>query len=123
LKEIIKEQTELSDKRIKLIARDQTAKANQVLNRIGQQEAGIEYFRWNTAHDERVSEGYGGHKQLDGKIYKWGDVENYPIINAKGERGIPSQRPNCRCDAQAVIIEDGYKAVKNKDGSYNIIKG
>jgi SPP1 gp7 family putative phage head morphogenesis protein len=122
LEQLIKEHLDTGKSRIKLIARDQTAKANQVLNRIGQQEADIEYFRWSTAKDERVSEGRGGHRQLEGKIYKWNEPESYPIINSNGEKGIPSQRPNCRCEAQGVVIEEGYKAVKLEDGSYKIIE-
>lgn len=119
----LKHQSEIADKRIKLIARDQTAKANQALNELQQREAGIKYFMWRTMQDERVSTGYGGHKQLNGKIYKWGDVSNYPIIDSYGHRGLPSQRPNCRCIALSVIILKGYQPKQLPDGSYKIERG
>ena len=116
-------QKEISSRRVKLIARDQTAKANQTLSELTQREAGVKFFMWRTAQDERVSTGYGGHKQLNNKIYKWGDVENYPIIDSYGNRGLPSQRPNCRCQALPVWILNGYTAKLTADGSYEIEKG
>lgn len=116
-------QKDISKDRIKRIARDQTGKANEALNELSQLSAGIEYFEWRTAEDERVSTGYGGHKQLDGKIYKWGDVKNYPVIDSYGHRGLPHERVNCRCTALAVILRKDYKAVQLDDGSYRIVKG
>ena len=108
----------MTDKRIKGIARDQTAKFNADFNQLEQKNAGIKFFRWETARDERVSTGKGGHKQLEGKIYKWGDEKNYPVIDSYGHRGLPSQRPFCRCRAAAVILDDGWEMVQNPDGSY-----
>ena len=116
-------QKEISAKRVKLIARDQTAKANQTLSELTQREAGVKFFMWRTAQDERVSTGYGGHKQLNNKIYKWGETENYPVIDSYGHRGLPSQRPNCRCQALPVWILKGYEAKLMADGSYEIEKG
>lgn len=116
-------QREVSAKRVKLIARDQTAKANQALSELTQREAGVRFFMWRTAQDERVSTGYGGHKQLNNKIYKWGEVENYPVIDSYGNRGLPSQRPNCRCQALPVWILNGYEPKLMADGSYEIKKG
>lgn len=116
-------QKEISAKRVKLIARDQTAKANQTLSELTQREAGVKFFMWRTAQDERVSTGYGGHKQLNNKIYKWGETENYPVIDSYGHRGLPSQRPNCRCQALPVWILQGYEAKLMADGSYEIEKG
>lgn len=108
--------------RVKRIARDQTSKANEAINYLQQKAAGIKYFQWRTAQDERVSTGYGGHKQLNGKIYKWDDDKHYPIIDSYGNRGIPSQRVNCRCVALPVMIKSGYHAEMLFDGSYKIVK-
>ena len=116
-------QTNIAKNRIKRIARDQTAKTDEALNELSQRSAGIQFFEWRTAQDERVSEGYGGHKQLYGKIYKWGDVEHYPIIDSYDHRGLPAQRVNCRCTALAVILRRDYEAKQLPDGSYEIIKG
>lgn len=119
----LRHQSEIADKRVKLIARDQTAKTNQALNELQQREAGIKFFMWRTMQDERVSTGYGGHKQLNNKIYKWGDTEHYPIIDSYGHRGLPSQRPNCRCVSLPLFVLPGYTPKQLSDGSYYIAKG
>ena len=109
--------------RIKRIARDQTGKANEVLNELTQRDAGIEFFYWETREDERVSTGYGGHKQLQGKIYKWGDTAHYPVVDSYGHRGVPHQRVNCRCTARAVLLRKNYQARQTRDGDWVITKG
>lgn len=122
IEQTLKSQKHIAEDRISRIARDQTAKTNQALNELAQREAGIKYFMWRTAQDERVSTGYGGHKQLNGKIYRWGDVENYPIIDSYGHRGTPAQRVNCRCIARPVWILNGYEAKQLPDGSYDVVR-
>lgn len=122
IEQTLKSQKHIAEDRISRIARDQTAKTNQALNELAQREAGIKYFMWRTAQDERVSTGYGGHKQLNGKIYRWGDVENYPIIDSYGHRGLPAQRVNCRCIARPVWILNGYEAKQLPDGSYDVVR-
>lgn len=116
-------QKHIAKDRIKRIARDQTGKTNEAINELSQKSAGIRFFEWRTAGDERVSTGYGGHEQLNGKIYKWGDEEHYPIIDSYGNRGLPHQRVNCRCTALAVILREDYEAKPLSDGSYEIVKG
>lgn len=114
-------QIEVKKNRVKTIARDQTAKANQAINQIEQMDAGIEYFMWKTAQDERVRE---RHRELNNKIYKWGDVkERLPIIDPEGTRGYPADAVNCRCNALAVFILDGYMVKWNENKhSYEVRK-
>lgn len=116
-------QRHIARDRIKRIARDQTAKLNESLNQMVQEDAGVKFFEWSTVNDERVSTGYGGHKQLDGKIYKWGDTKHYPIIDSYGNRGLPAQRVNCRCTARPVILRKDYKAYQTSDGDWIITQG
>lgn len=116
-------QKHIAADRIKRIARDQTAKLNENLNEMAMRDAGVEFFEWSTANDERVSTGFGGHKQLDGKIYKWGDNAHYPIIDTYGHRGVPGQRVNCRCSALPVILQKDYQAKQTSDGDWIITKG
>lgn len=123
IEKTLKEQKEISRNRVRRIARDQTAKANEALSELTQRENGVKFFMWRTMGDERVSTGYGGHKQLDGKIYAWNEPADYPIIDSYGNRGLPSQRVNCRCVALPVWILKGYKAEKMSDGSYKVEKG
>lgn len=115
----LEHQPEISARRIKLIARDQTAKTNQALNMLSQKSAGIKFFMWKTAGDERVRE---RHRHLDGKIYAWDEPEYYPYIDDKKTRGIPSQAIQCRCDARPVWILQGYEPIHLPDGSYEIVK-
>lgn len=117
-------QREVSAKRVKLIARDQTAKANQALSELTQRDAGIKFFMWRTAQDERVRE---KHRELNNKIYKWGDeTERLPVIEIRNGvkiHGYPAQAVNCRCQALPVWILSGYD-IKWNDGvkSYEIRK-
>lgn len=122
IKHALETQRHIAADRIERIARDQTAKTNEALNYLEQKAAGIEFFEWSAVMDNRVSRGKGGHAQLNGKIYKWGDEKNYPVIDTYGNRGIPSQRVNCRCTALAVILKDGWDMRQNADGSYTAVK-
>lgn len=119
----LRTQKHIAADRIKRIARDQTAKLNENLNEMSQRDAGIEFFEWMTANDERVSTGYGGHKQLNGKIYKWGDTAHYPIIDTYGHRGTPAQRVNCRCSALPVVLRKDFVAKQTAQGDWVITKG
>ena len=119
----LRTQKRIAADRIKRIARDQTAKLNENLNEMSQRDAGIEFFEWMTANDERVSTGYGGHKQLDGKIYKWGDTAHYPIIDSYGHRGTPATRVNCRCSALPVVLRKDFVARQTAQGDWVITQG
>lgn len=111
----------------KPLGRTERARLNSRLSEIQMRDAGVEFFEWSTANDERVSTGPTGHKRLEGKIYRWDDPEHYPVIDADGTRGTPGQRPGCRCVALGVILEKDYKvkAIQDKDGSihYKILRG
>lgn len=122
LKLDLSNQLGISLKRAKRIAVDQTNKAKRGLSQISQIENGVKFFLWRTKEDDRVSTGFGGHKQLNGKIYSWDEPENYPIIDSDGHKGLPSQRVNCRCVASPVWVLDGWKAEKQLDGSYKIVR-
>lgn len=119
----ISNQYNVSFNRSKIIARDQTAKLNEAINRYQQQEADIEYYEWDTSHDIRVSD---EHKKLQGKIFKWNEPikERMAIIDNKGTRGYPAERVNCRCTALAVILDEGAIVKWNEaKGSYEVLKG
>lgn len=124
-------QRDIAANRVKRIARDQTAKLNEAMNQIAQTDAGIEFFEWQTADDERVSGAKelrrgkrpprGSHVLLDGKIFKWGD--KYPEIDSYGSTGVPGERVNCRCTAVPVILRKDYQAKQTSSGDWIITKG
>lgn len=90
----LKEQFDISDRRARLIARDQSSKLTSDLNRIRQEQAGVTSYKWMTSRDERVRE---RHRTLEGKVYKWGEPTG-------AENGLPPGQPiNCRCVARGVV--------------------
>lgn len=112
----------ISDRRAKVIARDQTQKAVTQYHAAREQSLGFEYYVWRTSMDERTSTGKGGHRQLEGRIYRYD--EDTSIIDSYGTVGHPSQRVNCRCRRQAVILQPDQTIKKVKDsssGDYYII--
>lgn len=102
----------------KRIAVDQTAKAVEAFNMGRQQELGLEYYFWDTAGDEAVSTGYGGHKQLNGLIFRYDTPE--AVIDTYGNRGHPAQRVRCRCTSRGVYLKPGQRVKKVRLG-YEII--
>lgn len=108
-----------TEKQITRIARDQTAKALNGVSMLRAKEAGFEYYEWVTAGDERVSTGVGGHKQLNGKIFRYDKPE--AIIDKKGTKGHPAQRVNCRCTCAPIYLEANQKIVKDTIG-YKIVE-
>lgn len=83
---------ELSKSRAQLIARTETSKFFSEMRQDQFQKNGIEKYRWNTAHDERVR---ADHKRLDGLIFRY---DSPPIADvAYGRRANPGDIYNCRC--------------------------
>lgn len=82
----------ITEKRAKLIARDQTAKLNAALTETRQQNLGIEEYIWRTSEDSRVRE---SHDEHNGKIFRW----DSPPKNT----GHPGQDIQCRCIPQPIL--------------------
>ncbi|WP_439236382.1 phage minor head protein [Lonepinella koalarum] len=81
----IKKIGDVTDKRAKFIARDQTAKFNSSLDQAQYENLGITHYRWSTSGDERVRE---SHAENDGKVFA---LDNPPPTGHCGEDF------NCRC--------------------------
>ncbi|MDH2092297.1 minor capsid protein [Rhizobium pusense] len=94
LRKRLQKEFSIGDSRAKLIARTETSRFNASLNQMRQEQAGVTSYTWTTSHDERVRE---RHRQLDGKVYKWGQATG-------AEGGLPPGQPiNCRCIARGVV--------------------
>jgi hypothetical protein len=109
-------------KRAKIIARDQTAKAIENYAMSRSQDLGFEYYIWQTAKDERVSKGKGGHDKLEGRIYRY-DTPT-AVIDSYGNKGHCSQRVNCRCLSSPLFLEPNQtlKLVRDSDaGDYYVL--
>lgn len=112
----------ISYRRAKTIARDQTQKAIQGLNIANAMQYKVEYYQWDTSHDERVSKGKGGHVYLQGRIYKY--TEPSAVIDSYGNKGHAGARPNCRCSMIPLYLEANESVKKIKDsahGDYYVI--
>lgn len=95
----LEKQKGITVRRATMIARDQTRKAMNNLNRGRMQKCGLKKFKWlhsgGSAHPRPL------HIRLSGQVFSFDDP---PIIDENtGERGIPGQAINCRCRMQPVI--------------------
>lgn len=104
----------VSQRRAKLIARDQHSKIQGDMNRIRQVKSGLKYFRWLTSHDDRVRHAHrvaGDKVTKYGKgVYSWDDL---PIVD--GVPTFPGQPIQCRCVAVPITeaqVERNKKAGK-----------
>ncbi|HFW6576139.1 TPA: phage minor head protein [Campylobacter jejuni] len=112
----------ISNRRAKTIARDQTQKAVSGYTQARAQQLGFEYYQWVTAGDERVSTGKGGHRTLNGRIYKYSEPS--AIVDSYGNKGHPSTRVNCRCTQVSIIQQPNqeFKLIKDSvAGDYYIL--
>ena len=82
--------------RAELIARDQSNKANAVVNRARQLELGITRARWMHSHAGKNPR--PDHVAADGKEY---DIAQGCLIS--GEYIFPGQEVNCRCTSRPII--------------------
>lgn len=102
----LQQQFGVTERRAKMIARDQTAKVNGDLNRMRQTNAGFPYFEWNDSDDERVRDRHeylADHVTAYGKgIYRWDN----PPLSDKGVPIIPGTDYQCRCVARPVGQEE-----------------
>lgn len=93
----IQERYQVSDSRARLIARDQTLKANANLTQERHREAGVTQYVWSSSRDERVRE---IHANLDGFVFDWNDP---PITSEDGSTNHPGEDIQCRCTAIPVL--------------------
>lgn len=78
-----------TNKRAKLIARDQVAKLNAAVTETRQQKMGVTHYFWRTSHDERVRK---THKDNANKRFAWNDPPS--------KTGHPGHDIQCRCTAE-----------------------
>lgn len=87
---------EVSERRAKFIARDQTAKLVSALNRERNIAIGIEQYVWRTSKDERVRP---SHRRKEGKTFRWDDPPE--------DTGHPGQDFNCLPGSAVIDFADG----------------
>ena len=89
------------ERHARFIARDQSSKVKGELVRVRQLDAGYEYFKWETSHDESVRATHRELAEQDvgyGKgVYRWDDL---PLVD--GEPLYPGSDYQCRCHAKPI---------------------
>jgi len=78
----------VSEKRARLIARDQIAKLNGELNQVRQENLGIDAYIWQSMNDARVRP---EHRARQGQRFTW---------DKPPRDGHPGRPVNCRCYAE-----------------------
>lgn len=89
---------EMSERRAKNIALDQTRKATTAFNRERSRAVGIRKGIWR--HSGGGAEPRKMHLELDGQEF---DLDNPPVIDPDGTRGLPGFLPNCKCFWEPVL--------------------
>jgi len=98
----IKAVADVTDRRAKIISRDQISKANGELTKYRQTDLGVKDYKWRTAKDERVRGNPGGrfpnavpsHYAREGKTFSWNDAPS---------GGHPGMAVLCRCFADPIF--------------------
>lgn len=87
----LREIADITDRRARLIARDQIEKLEGQINRFKQTQVGIEKYEWRSRRDNRVRP---QHRHQDGKVYRW---------DTPPPGGHPGEPVACRCYGRAVL--------------------
>lgn len=95
----IEDRFEVSRKRARFIARDQTAKLNGTLTHRRQSAAGITHYFWRDSRDERVRGNPSG-KYPGAKPSHWARNGQRFAWASPPEGGHPGMDYNCRCTAE-----------------------
>jgi SPP1 gp7 family putative phage head morphogenesis protein len=96
LSQTIREFEDMSYRRAKNIAADQTNKLNAALDQARQREAGIDHFTWVHSGSPHPRD---WHLDRDGEVFSWDD-------NDIDEGDYPGEPPFCGCSAQATLVDE-----------------
>jgi SPP1 gp7 family putative phage head morphogenesis protein len=104
LKDLVPTLNRLYDGRLKharMVALDQTRKANMNINAARLQKMGCETFVW--IHSGGGMHPRKDHIALSGKEFRFDDPPVIGVMYGEEVRGLPAQMPNCRCVAKPVF--------------------
>lgn len=100
------ERGEITKRRARLIAEDQTRKTYSAINKQRMTKLGLDEFEW--LHSGGGKHPRELHQSYNGRVFKFSDP---PVIDeGNGERGLPGDAPNCRCKAIPVYRPQGAEA-------------
>lgn len=91
LESIIVNEYQVSRKKAKFLAMQETSLLTSKFREERYKEAGVGRYKWSTSGDRRVRD---LHKHLNRKVFSW---DNPPITNDRGDRNNPGEDYGCRC--------------------------
>lgn len=92
LTEMIRHRYGVTASKAKFLARQETGLFMAKYRKQRFDQAGVQRYRWSTAHDERVRD---SHKHLNGRVFSY---DQPPITDrTTGARNNPGEDFNCRC--------------------------
>lgn len=93
----LQQQLGVTERRAKLIARDQVNKINSNLASMRIKDVGYKYFKWETSNDERVRD---RHEDVSKRVTAYGKgvyrFDNPPVVDQNLPQ-LPGEPVQCRC--------------------------
>jgi len=104
VQEMLERDYGVAAKKAKFLARNETCIMLAEYKKATYTEMGFDSFIWHTIIDGRERE---LHKKLNGTVWRY---DNPPIIDERtGERGLPGETYNCRCEQTPIRSRGAYK--------------
>lgn len=97
ISEMLQKEYGFAQKKADFLAQNETSIMLAEYKKVTYQKMGFQKFRWSTIMDGKERE---RHKELNGKIFSY---DNPPVIDEYGNRGLPGQTYNCRCEAIPIM--------------------
>lgn len=97
---------QLTENRIHLIARTETAKAESSFTEARAQNIGLPWYEWLTSKDQRVRK---SHQKMDGVLVSWANPPSpEALVGIRSTLGHyhAGRAPNCRCPAVPLVRMD-----------------
>lgn len=94
IQELLEKEYGIMSRKAKFLAQNETTIMLAEYKKVTYQEMGFDKFIWHTITDGRERD---LHKALNGTVWRYDDP---PIIDERtGQKGLPGQTYNCRCEA------------------------
>lgn len=99
---------ELVKSRVHLISRTETAKASTALTKARCEHLAIEWYQWETSHDQRTRD---SHKNMNGVIVPWTQAPSPELLIGEKSQGNynAGEIYNCRCLVIPILTLDDIK--------------
>lgn len=115
----LQQQLGVTERRAKMIARDQVNKINSNLASMRIKDVGYKYFKWETSNDERVRD---RHEDVSKRVTAYGKgvyrFDNPPIVDQNLPQ-LPGEPIQCRC----VMIPVSQEEVDANVKANRVVKG